>query len=365
MRIVILLNTSWNIYNFRMGIIRALQQKGHEVIAVAPHDDYVPLLENENVKCFPILLNSKSTNPLTDLKLAFSYFKILKKIKPDVILSYTIKPNIYGNFAAQVLGIKTVNNVSGLGTLFIDKNLSTRIGAALYKAAFLKANWVFFQNSVDRELFLNKKLVQSSNSGIIPGSGVDTLVFKRNKKQNKGRVILFVGRLIGDKGIREFIESAKILLQKYDDLHFKIVGEYGYNNRTAVGKEELEEWLKIHQIEYLGKVDNMQDVYRNVDIMVLPSYREGLSKSLIEACAMGIPIVTTNVPGCNDVVEHGMNGYLCNPKDSIDLAEKIFNLIQLPEEERLLMGARGRKIAEEKYDERIVVEKYMERIKLL
>lgn len=365
MKIAISINTTWNIFNFRLGLIKILQEMGHELIAIAPADEYVLLLEKENVVCLPIKIDSKGTNAVEDLKLIRAYYKILKKIQPDIMLSYTIKPNIYGNFAAQVLGIKVVNNVSGLGTLFIEKSLSTKIAKTLYKIAFLRSNWVFFQNKEDQELFLKRKLVKNKFTSIIPGSGVNLSIFKSDRSNNKGIIILFVGRLIGDKGIREFINAAKILLKSNNNLQFKIVGEFGYNNRTAVTKEELDNWLEIDQIQYLGKVDNMQDVYAQTDIMVLPSYREGLSKSLIEACAMELPIVTTNVPGCRDVVDNGINGYLCEPKNSVDLASKISKIIELSEEHRVQMGKNARKIAVNKFDERIVISEYLKKIKLL
>lgn len=365
MNILISINTSWNIFNFRLSLIKALHARGYTVIAVAPSDEYVRLLEKEGVKCFPIDLDSKGTNIIHDLILIKSYYRLFKKLKPDLILSYTIKPNIYGNYAAKALGIPVINNVSGLGTLFIKKNLSTLVAYGLYKTAFLKSDWVFFQNTEDQMLFRQKKLINVEKTSIIPGSGVDVEKFKSNRLNNPGRTILFVGRLIGDKGIREFIEAAKILIKEDAALRFKIVGELGYNNKTAVSKEELEGWLKLPQVEYLGMVDNMKEVFEKVDIMVLPSYREGLSKSLVEACAMSLPIVTTNVPGCRDVVQDGYNGFLCELKNSVDLAKKISDILKLSENKRLEMGQNARRIATEKFDEKLVIDLYLQKIKEL
>lgn len=365
MKIIISINTSWNIFNFRLGLIKALQAKEHQILAVAPSDDYVSLLEQEGVECYSINLNSKGTNIKEDLKLIRSYYNLFKELKPDLILSYTIKPNIYGNYAAKALGISVINNISGLGTLFIKKNLSTLIAYGLYKTAFLKSDWVFFQNSEDQKLFQKKNLINPEKTSIIPGSGVNIEKFKTNRVENSGQAILFVGRLIGDKGIREFIEAAKLLIKENSNLRFKIVGELGYNNKTAVSKEELENWLRLPQIEYLGKVDNMKEVFEKVDIMVLPSYREGLSKSLIEACAMSLPIVTTNVPGCRDVVKDGYNGFLCEPKDSVGLANKMSALIKAPEKKRLEMGENARRTAVQKFDEKLVIDLYLEKVETL
>ena len=363
MTIAILLNTSWNIYNFRLGLIKSLQKEGYCLIAIAPFDQYVSNLENEGVKCYSISINSKGTNINQELRLLKEYFKLLKRLKPNLALSYTIKPNIYGNFAARMLKIPVINNVSGLGTLFIKKSISTTVAIILYKAAFSKSDWVFYQNKEDQNIFLNKRIQKRSKSSVIPGSGVNLDQFNLKRQENKGRSILFVGRLIGDKGIREFVEAGKNLHMKYPDAVFKIVGELGYDNKTAVQKEELEEWLNLEQFEYLGKSDDMITVYKDTDIMVLPSYREGLSKSLIEACAMALPIVTTNVPGCRDVVRNNVNGYLCEPKNSNDLAQKISNLLDATEEERLFLGANARRIAEEKFDEKIVIQQYIQKIK--
>ncbi len=363
MTIAILLNTSWNIYNFRLSLIKSLQKEGYRIIAVAPYDVYVVHLENEGVQCYSIKINNKGTSISQDLILIREYFKLLKGLKPDLILSYTIKPNIYGNFAARALGIPVINNVSGLGTLFIKKSISTLIALALYKAAFSKSDWVFFQNQEDHAIFSKKKIPKNNRTSILPGSGVDLSRFCVKREHNKGRVVLFVGRLIGDKGIREYIEAAKILNIDYPNVVFKIVGELGYDNKTAVKKEEIEEWQNFKQFEYLGKSDDMAAIYKDSDVMVLPSYREGLSRSLIEACAMGLPIVTTNVPGCKDVVENNVNGYLCEPKNSFDLTQKIAQLLDASEEKRLVMGANGRRIAEERFDEQLVIQLYHQKIK--
>lgn len=363
MKILISINTSWNIYNFRLGLIKNLQQNGHKVTALAPGDAYVNLLQDEGVECFSIGLNSKGMSVIEDLKLIKSYYKAFKKIDPDVILSYTIKPNIYGNYAAKILGIPVINNVSGLGTVFIKKTLATLIVYALYKTAFRNSNWIFFQNSEDRNLFLKKKLAKKAKTSLIPGSGVNLEKFQMKRTKNKGKNILFVGRLIGDKGIREFIEAGKILHQIYPDLKFKIAGELGYNNKTAVTKKEFDTCLSLPQFQYLGKVDNMQKVFADADIMVLPSYREGLSKSLIEACAMQLPIVTTNVPGCREVVDDGENGYLCEAQNPKDLAEKIELIINLSETNRIQMGNKGRQKCQKTFDEKIIVEQYDFKIK--
>ncbi|BFN37899.1 glycosyltransferase family 4 protein [Fidelibacter multiformis] len=365
MRIAISINTAWNIYNFRLGLIKTLLNDGHDVFAVSPEDKYVDNLEKYGVKHFKVNINHKGTNPVEDLKLIKEYKKIFLKVQPDIILSYTIKPNIYGNLAVRKLGIPVINNVSGLGTLFIKKSLASYIGRFLYYIAFKKSNWVFFQNNADKDLFINSKLVNRNNLSVLPGSGVNTTRFNFKRVSNKGKKFLFVGRLLKDKGIVEYMQAANNLSKKYADIVFKIVGELGYANKTAITQEELNEWLKNKQIKFIGKQDDMVKVLSDTDVMVLPSYREGLSKSLIEAASMNLPIVTTDVPGCREVVEHGKNGLLCKAKDTIDLQNKMEMIINLSQDERLKMGEEGRKIAENKYSEEIVINLYKAKIEEL
>ncbi len=362
MKILVAINTSWNVYNFRLGLIKALQKKGHHVSCIAPYDKYVAELQKEGVECIDIEINSKGKNPFQDLKLLRDYRKKIKDKNPDVILTYTIKPNIYASLSGRFLGIPVIANVSGLGTLFIKKTPYSYIAYILYRYALRNSFWVFFQNKSDKEIFEKLKLVNPQNNSVLPGSGVNIDLFKFERKKNTGKKILFVGRIIGDKGIREFISAADKLSKEHPSLVFYILGELKNNNPTAIPKEELNSWLKNPKIKFLGKKDNVREVYKNSDIMVLPSYREGLSKSLIEAAAMKLPIITTDVPGCREVVTHGKNGFLCNVKDTEDLYSKMKSMVLLKDEERLNMGEYGRKKIVQEFDESIVISKYLEKL---
>ncbi|MDA9656065.1 glycosyltransferase family 4 protein [Flavobacteriales bacterium] len=362
-KILININTSWNVYNFRLGLIKSLQLKGYEIVALAPKDEYVIKLESIGVKCCHVSINQKGTNPISDYILFLNYLKLFKKIKPDLILSYTIKPNIYGNFAAQVLNIPTINNISGLGTLFIKSTFISFIGKILYKFSLKRSAHIFFQNNHDRKLFLKSNLVSSHNSSVIPGSGVDTEIFKNNKNINRGQKYLFLGRLIGDKGVFEYLEAAAKIVEEYPEVQFLLAGELGYNNKTALSEIQLDSYTNS-QIKYLGKIDNIVNLLKSIDVMVLPSYREGLSKSLIEAASMSIPIITTDVPGCNDVVEDGYNGFICEVKSSESLQKKIKKMIELSSEKRIEMGKNGRKIVIDKFDEDIIIKHYIKVIEI-
>ena len=363
-KILFNLNSSWNIFNFRLGLIKFLQSEGFEVIALAPRDEYVNHLESAGVKCHNIFLNQKGTNPITDFFLFIQYLRLFNKIKPDLILSYTIKPNIYGNFAASILKIPTINNISGLGTLFIKTNFISSIGKILYKLSLRSSNHIFFQNNNDLELFIKSRLIKPYKCSVIPGSGVNTSIFKQNKKTNKGSKFLFVGRLIGDKGVFEYLEAAKQVLLEYPNVNFFLAGELGYNSKTAITQNQLDNYtISNRQIKYLGKTDDMLSLLKSVDVMVLPSYREGLSKSLIEAASMSLPIITTDVPGCIDVVKNEYNGLICQVKSIRSLEKSIKKIIKLSAEKRHEMGVNGRKIAISKFDEKIIIQYYLKVIK--
>jgi len=361
-KIVICLNTSWNIYNFRLNLAKALKNAGYEMVLVAPYDVYSEKLKDEFVY-HDIYMNNKGTNPLEDIKTLLGFYNLFNKIKPDVVLSYTIKPNIYATLACSCLKIPIINNVSGLGTLFIKKSFSSIIGKFLYRFAFKRSAWVFFQNKTDKNLFINSKLVNGQKTSVLPGSGVNLKKFNCVRNSNKGLRFLFAGRLIGDKGIKEFIKAANLLSKSNPLLEFQIVGKLGYNNRTAISEKELNQWLNNPQIKYLGKKDNMQEIFKNADIMVLPSYREGLSKSLLEAASMKLPIITTDVPGCSEVVDEGKNGFLCKVQDANDLYTKMKKMISITEQQRLDMGNYSRKKVVKEFNEQIVIQNYQQKIK--
>lgn len=366
MKIIIIVNTSWNIYNFRKKLLISLLEIGHEVIAVAPYDSYVELLESLGIKCINIKLNQKGTNPFSDTLLIYRYFKIFNYQKPDLILSYTIKPNIYGNIAAGLLKTPIINNISGLGTLFIKTSIATIIAKFLYRFSLKYSSHVFFQNNDDKKLFIKNKLVNPNITSIIPGSGVDVKKFSCDRVKNEGNKFLFVGRLIGDKGVFEYLDAAVLVLKKHPEKEFLLVGEIGYNNKTALSKEQLLNYTDNYaQIRYLGNTDDIVGLLKSVDIVVLPSYREGLSKSLIEAASMSLPIITTDSPGCRDVVKNNYNGILCKIKSSESLSSAMLRMIKLSPNKRLQMGLNGRKISIENFEEKIIINHYLRVLKLI
>ena len=366
-KIVIVSNTSWSLFNFRLELARSMKEKGYEVVLVAPYDEYSDRL-SEEFEYYDICMNNKGTNPKEDIKTTFDFYKLYKKIKPDVVLHYTIKPNIYGTIACSLLGIKTINNIAGLGTLFIRQNFVTKIAKFLYKYSQNKANKIFFQNKDDLELFIEENLVDKDKCDVLPGSGVDIDKFKpiqREKKDNIFRFLL-ISRMIWNKGIGEYVEAAKMIKQKYENVEFLLLGAVGVDNPTAISKETIKKWEKEKIIKYLGTTDNVKLEIAKADCIVLPSfYREGVPRVLLEAAAMEKPIITTNNVGCKEVVDDGINGFLCKIKDSKNLAKKMDKMLNLTEKERIKMGKAGRKKIIKEFNEEIVINKYLQIIREL
>ena len=234
----------------------------------------------------------------------------------------------------------------------------------MYKLALKNSKRVFFQNRDDFELFLNEGLVEKKICDILPGSGVDTQKFKPIQREKKDKFFRFllIARILWDKGIGEYVEAAKIIRQKYKNVKFQLLGGIGVDNPTAISKKIIDKWVKDEIIEYLGETDDVRKFIYRADCIVLPSYREGTSRVLLESASMEKPLIATNVPGCKEVVEDGINGYLCKVKDSKDLASKMEKMLNLSEENRALMGKKGREKIVKEFDEKIVINKYLETI---
>jgi glycosyltransferase involved in cell wall biosynthesis len=361
--ILISINTSWNIVNFRSGLIRALKMGGYTVISAAPDDTYTPRLIQMVDRHIHLPMSNAGTSPLQDVLLFLRYLRVLYLVKPAVLLTYTIKPNMYGALAARVLGIPIINNVSGLGTAFIHNNWLTHVVKWLYRFAFQRSACVFFQNSEDRDLFIQMKLVTAERTALLAGSGVDLDYFQPIPKPPSDTLAFaLIARLLWDKGIGEYVEAARIVKKKYPQVVFRLVGPKAVQNKTAISNTTIEEWIAEGVIEYLGETDNVQTIIAAQDCIVLPSYREGLSRVLLEAAAMGKPLIASNVAGCKQVVDDGENGFLCRVRDAADLADKLVQFIALTQEQRAQMGQKSREKAEKEFDENLVFKAYLEKI---
>ncbi len=368
-KILISLNTAWNLYNFRAGLIYGLISSGFEVIAVAPKDKYVEKLELLGCRFVHLQMDNQGMHPLRDLLLMWRYWRLFKIEKPDLCLFYTIKPNIYGSLVSSLMGIPFINNVSGLGAVFIKGGWLRRFVSELYKLSFRNSSRIFFQNSDDLKLFVENKLVKVDLTEILPGSGINLHHFiPFNDANNKPRTspfrFLLIARMLKDKGIFEFVTAAQLLKKSGIKAEFCLLGFLEVQNPAAISREQMKEWTVQGYVRYFGVSDDVRKHIASSDCIVLPSYREGTPRALLEAAAMGKPIVTANVVGCKEVVEHGFNGFLCEVKNAQDLASKMRQMLLLSKEERNLMGMKGRLKIEREFDEKIVIQKYLKAIDL-
>lgn len=359
MRIAIVLNTSWNIYNFRMGLVRSLLADGHQVIAIAPKDEYTHFLIEEGCDYREVKMDSRGANVMKDFALIYELWSIYRKVKPDVALHYTIKPNIYGTLAASMLRIPSVNNVCGLGTAFLNKGIVSKIAIGMYKLAFRFPKLIYFQNNDDKIFFDEKNITRNNVTHVLPGSGINLKHFVPSGQTGNNKfTFLLISRLIHDKGILEYIDAIKLLKEKGVEANFQILGNKDTEHKRGIPEELINDWINNNIIEYLGSTDDVRPFINKADCIVLPSYREGTPRSLLEAASSAKPIIATNVAGCTNVVENNVNGFLCNVKDASDLATKLEDMIKLPKERINEMGSASRKLVEDRFDEKIVIDSY-------
>ncbi|MFN7176513.1 MAG: glycosyltransferase family 4 protein [Thermaurantiacus sp.] len=353
-------NSAWGIAHFRRPLVAALRASGHDVTVLAPPDDAVDLLAQAGCRFRPLEMDSKGLNPVADLALMRRLKRHFRNERPDVVLSYTIKNNIWGAFAAGDAGLPFIPNVSGLGTAFLSGGPLQKAAELLYSRAFRHLEHVFFQNPEDRDLFLTRGLVREAQARLIPGSGVDLDHFRPvpMPRPDAPPSFLMIGRVIRDKGVMEYAEAARIVRQERPDAQFRLLGGLGVANRGAVPAEQVAAWEAAGTLAYLGTCADVRPAISAAHCVVLPSYREGAPRALIEASAMGRPVIATDVPGCRSVVADGETGLLCAAKNGPALAEACLGFLGLSSAEQGAMGAAGRRRMEAIYDQRLVVEAY-------
>jgi glycosyltransferase involved in cell wall biosynthesis len=285
-----------------------------------------------------------------------------------VVLHFTIKPNIYGTLAARLAGVPSINNVSGLGTVFLIENLVSKVARGLYRLAFRFPHKVFFQNNDDRELFIRYGLIRPARTGLVPGSGVDLARFRPQPASEKAAaapfIFLMVARVLYEKGIVEYFAAARQVRAALGpgQVRFQLLGALDEAGGVGVPRATFEQWLAEGLIDYLGTSDDVAAHLHRADCVVLPSYREGTPKTLLEAAACGKPLITTDVPGCRETVQNGYNGYLCQVRSAPDLADKLLAVAQLPPARLAAMGAASRQLAETKFDEQLVLREYLQAV---
>ena len=356
-RVLLVSNTSWYLYNFRLPLIRELRDSGYSLALVAPHDDYTPLLEAEGLIVHRWNVSRSSVNPFTEVHALFDLLRIYRNAKPDLVHHFTIKACLYGTVAAKGARVyRVINAVTGLGHLFLGTRKRSRLLRKaikpVYRAAFrARRSTVVFQNAADQEKLIQLGMTDGNRARLIRGSGVDIEHFFP-LEDSVGRFhtplrLLFPSRLIREKGIFELLEACRSLWQKGVSLELFIAGALDNGNRSSLSSSELSELLSDPRIRCLGHVVDMQSLYASIDVVVLPSWREGLSRALIEAASMERPIITTDVPGCRDVVDHGCSGLLVPYCDSAAIELAILLLLQMPELARTFGKAARKKVLAE------------------
>ena len=359
MRILILANNDVGLYKFRKELIEALI-KENEVYINLPDGKYVENLVSIGCKFIACeLLDRHGTNPVKELRLISYYNRLLKELKPDIVFTYTIKCNVYGGMACGKLGIPYVVNITGLGTAVENAGLMQKITLTLYKQGLKKAQKVFFQNTENRDFMIDKGVVHGAYD-LLPGSGVNLEQYRVLEYPDNGTIdFLFIARVMKEKGIDQYLEAAKHIRNKHPETRFHVCG---------FCEQAYEEILKDYQsqgiIIYHGLVDDMVSMYKIASCTIHPTYYpEGLSNVLLESCACGRPIITTNRAGCREVIDDGINGYVVKEKDSQDLIDKIELFLKKKPEKRKKMGLEGRRKVEKTFDRKIVFEKYLNEVK--
>ena len=354
-------NTSWGMFNFRQGLFKALIEKGHKVTIVAPRDDTSKKLEDMGCNFINLKISAKGINPFEDLGLIIAFTKIYRNIKPDLIFHYTIKPNIYGSVAAKLSNIPSIAITTGLGYTFQKVGFVAIVARLLYSASFRFPEQVWFLNQDDMDAFLGGKLVKNEKAYLLDSEGVNTehfipqTIFNADGKTR----FLLVARMLWDKGVGEFVQSARIVRAKHPNAIFQLLGEADSNNPRSISRREIREWEREGVIEYLGTTDDVRPILGDADCVVLPSYREGVPRTLLEAAAMSKPIITTNAVGCKEAIIDNQTGWLCEPRSVKSLTSRFEYFLMLSDEKRREIGHAAGEYVRERFDEKIIIDKYM------
>lgn len=365
-RIVVIENGLISTYTMRDGLMKKLLSEGYEVTVMTHANHHKAKVEESGIKVIDV--GSGNVNPFKISLYIYKLYVNLKKVKPAVCLTFSVRPAIWGNLTCRMFSIPVITNITGTGPLFESKNIAYKVIRWIYPFALKKTKKVFFQNNDDRNLFIAHKFVSEIKTDLIPGSGVDYQKFDPEifpSPNGKPFTFLFIGRLILDKGILEYIEAAKKLKSKYPNIKFKIIGPFWQQNLklNQVSRSIIDNMVESGIIEYLGERTDVREDIAAADCITLPSYREGTSNVLLEAASMRKPIVTTDVPGCREIVDDEVNGFLCKPRNADDLAAKMEKMFLLDSDQRAAMGEAGRAKVIKEFDKKIVLNKYLTAIR--
>jgi glycosyltransferase involved in cell wall biosynthesis len=361
-KILIVANNDAWVYKLRKEIIINLIEKGYNVVISVPIGDSIELLKEMGCEIEPSPLERRSMNPFADINLFFHYIKLLKKVKPNIVLSYTIKPNIYASLACRLMKIPYINNITGLGSAFGKKNFLENILVFLYRISLKGSSCVFFQNKEDEAMMIRNNIVKQ-NYALIPGSGVNLKEYEYKLFPSETQItFIFIGRIMKDKGIDQFLEAAKKISHKNKNTRFLIIGFI--EKSQPYYKELIQQYEKGGYIEYLGYQNNVKAFIEQSHCIIQPSHGgEGISNVLLETAATGRALIASNIPGCRETINEGINGYTFEPQNTDSLVEQIQKFINLTHQEKIIMGKNSRVLVENIFNRDFVVKAYMEKIK--
>ena len=356
-------NSLQTMCNFRMGVMSELVREGYEVVVIAPKDGDVTALKQAQIRLIPIEMDCKGMNPFEDMRLAKTLRNIYRKEQFSVVFHFTIKPVIYGSWAVRRAKIPQISVITGLGYTFIRKGWINRLAKMLYRYALRTANEVWFLNQEDKSLFVEQSLVSPFKARLINGEGVDVNKYQSHADlTNTPFTFLFVGRVLWDKGVGEFVKAAQVIKKQHPRVQFHILGQLGANNPACVSIEQMETWEQTRTVKYLGETSNVLPYIERATCLVLPSYREGVSRVLMEAASMERPIIATNVPGCREMVIDGHNGFLCEAQDTNSLIACMMHMLSLSEIELKAFGKNGRTHVLRYFDEQLTISLYKHKL---
>jgi glycosyltransferase involved in cell wall biosynthesis len=364
-KIALVANTAWNLWNFRRALIESLVNEGVEVICFAPEDGFEAKLQDiTGVQFIPLRhLSRKSLSPFSNLHTLAELTRHLRREQPDLAVFYTVKPNIFGSFASRLTGTPAIAMVEGLGYAATASPMLRRLIFWLYHLAFRFVKKVVFLNHDDRAEFLYHHVVRPDKTLVIKGTGVDTSHFYPEENTASEPVFLFIGRLLSDKGIREFVQAAKQVKATVPQTRFQLLGSTDTENPASIESSELFHWIENQSVEYLGQTDDVRPFIARSGVVVLPSYREGMPRALLEGMAMGKPIITTDSVGCRETVEEGRNGFIVPSENAAALAGAMLRFLQLPLEQQHAMGRYSRQKAASEFSNEIIIPQYLQLIR--
>lgn len=351
-------NTSWYLYNFRASTIQALREQGNRVICLSPPDDFSQRLVDElGAEHIALPLDGKSTGALQELQSLRFIWVVMRRYRPDFVFNFTVKMNIYCGLVCALQKIPFANNISGLGTAFIHDSWLFRRVRQVYGLVNRRARKLFFQNEEDLAVFRGKALLGDTPYTLLPGSGVDLLRFQTSPLPESGPfTFIMIARLLGDKGVREYAEACRQLNAEGLEVRCLLVGPLGVSNRTAITEAEVHQWQAEGIVEYLGVTDDVRPLIEQAHVLVLPSYREGMPRTVLEAAAMGRPAIVTDVPGCRHAIEPEVTGWLCDVRDADSLARQMRWVIGAGVEALQKSGDAARGRMEREFSEERVVQ---------